>query len=59
MIVGFLILCATLFLCGFLVNCAKKSFEENDYFWGVLFTGLFFANLNTSIDVLVKLLDEI
>jgi hypothetical protein len=41
------------------VNSAKRSFEENDYFWGVLFTGLFSVNLNTSIDVLVKLLDKI
>jgi hypothetical protein len=59
MIGGFLLLCATLALCIFLVNSAKRSFEENDYFWGVLFTGLFSVNLNTSIDVLVKLLDKI
>lgn len=59
MIGGFLLLCATLALCIFLSNCAIKSFKEHDYFWGVLFTGLFSVNLNTSIDVLVKLLDKI
>lgn len=48
-----------LILCIFLAVRAKKLFEENDYFWAVMYTGLFSVNLNTLFDVLAKIILKI